>query len=233
MNKIRYIIIIALLIILLIGLFSYKNKHEPFYELGLAEKNEDYIYPTVYKDFVSKDEAEYIKTTAAPLFKESEVVGEDNNDNKVLKNIRDSKTAWIEKNDPVVKQIIMRVCSIHNIPFENAENLQVVKYGKGGFYREHHDSVYEDDESNKQFLSLGGHRILTMLIYLNDDFDGGATRFVNIKKDIKPPKHGSILFYPLDKQFKRCHPKALHAGLPLESGEKIIANVWLRQEQFG
>jgi len=232
MNKYKYIIITSLLLTILIVLSFYKNYHEPFAELGLADENEEYIYPKVYTDFISKKEAEYIKKNTANKFNESEVLGSNGKTDEIVKNIRDSKTAWIEKNDPVVKKIIMRVCSIHNLPFENAEDLQVVKYGKGGYYKEHHDSVYEDDETSKKFLKSGGHRMLTMLIYLNDDFEGGATRFVNLNKDVKPPKYGSILFYPLDKHNRKCHPNALHAGLPLNSGEKIIANVWIRQNAF-
>ena len=71
-----------------------------------------------------------------------------------------------------------------------------------------------------------------MLIYLNDEFTEGATRFVVLKKDIKPPKYGGVLFYTLDKNLKKCHPKALHAGLPVKSGNKYVANIWIRQMRF-
>lgn len=235
MKNNRYIIITLLLLLIALVAYFYQNSYEKFAsyaELGLAEESEDYNYPKIYDDFISESEAKYIKKSANNKFNESEVLGSNGETDEVLKDIRDSKTAWLDKNDPVIKNIIMRVCSINNYPFENAEHLQVVKYRKGGFYREHHDSVYEDDEISKKFFESGGHRVLTMIIYLTDDFEGGATRFVTLKKDVKPKKHGSILFYPLDKNNRRCHPKALHAGMPLKSGEKIIANVWIRQRAF-
>jgi hypothetical protein len=61
MNKYKYIIITSLLLTILIVLSFYKNYNEPFAELGLADENEEYIYPKVYTDFISKKEAEYIK----------------------------------------------------------------------------------------------------------------------------------------------------------------------------
>uniref|UniRef100_A0A6C0B6M3 Fe2OG dioxygenase domain-containing protein n=1 Tax=viral metagenome TaxID=1070528 RepID=A0A6C0B6M3_9ZZZZ len=226
--KSSYIGLCLILIFIIISFSILSTPHiETFAELGFADDNEEYIYPTVYNNFISPKEANYILSQAEPKFTDSETIG-----SGVDTQIRKSKTAWLSKNDLTIKNIIQRVCAINNYSIENAEDLQVVKYGPGGFYNPHHDSTGDDNKESHEFLKLGGHRIATMLIYLNDDFEGGATRFVNLAKDIKPPKHGSILFYPLDKYNNKCHPKALHAGLPLSSGQKYIANVWIRQKPF-
>lgn len=222
-------IALGLILIFIIISFSILSTPpvETFAELGYAHDDDDYIYPTVYNNFITPHEANYILSQAEPKFTDSETIG-----GGVDTQTRKSKTAWLDKCDPTIKTIIERVCAINNFPSENAEHLQVVKYGPDGFYNPHHDSTGDDNPESKEFLKSGGHRVATMLIYLNDDFEGGATRFVNLAKDVKPPKHGSILFYPLDKYNNRCHPKALHAGLPLTSGQKYIANVWVRQGPF-
>lgn len=226
--KASYIAIVLILIFVIIT-FSllYRPYKETFAELGYADDADEYIYPTVYNNFITPQEAKYILSQAEPKFHNSETIG-----GGVDKNTRKSKTAWLDKCDPKIKTIIDRVCAINNHSIENAEHLQVVKYGPDGFYNAHHDSTGDDNKESAEFLRTGGHRIATMLIYLNDDFEGGATRFVNLEKDIKPSKYGSILFHPLDKYNRKCHPKALHAGLPLTSGEKYIANVWIRQTAF-
>jgi len=223
-----FYIVILLLVIFSVSYFVEQNIEPPsFAELGYSDTNDEYIYPVVYNNFIDQNEANYILKNATPKFEESQTIG-----GGVDVQTRKSKTAWLDKNDPVVKTVILRVCEIHGHSFENAEHLQVVKYGPNGFYNPHHDSTGDENKESAEFLQSGGHRVLTMLIYLNDDFTGGSTRFVNLERDVKPPKHGSILFFPLDKHNRRCHPKALHAGLPLESGEKYIANVWIRQGPF-
>ena len=75
-----------------------------------------------------------------------------------------------------------------------------------------------------------GYRVLTMVIYLNDDFEGGATKFPNIDKEYKPEKYSGLLFYPMNKNGDKCHDNSLHAGMPVISGEKYIANVWIRDK---
>jgi prolyl 4-hydroxylase len=192
----------------------------------IADINEEYILPTIHENIITDEEAKYIINKSTNNFKDSIIVS------GLDSNIRKSKTAWLNKFNPVVKSIILRVCKITNSPFENAEHLQVVKYDTNGFYNEHFDTVTNYDKSSQHFLRQGGHRIITMLIYLNDEFSEGETRFPILKKKIKPPKHSGILFYTLDKNLKKCHPKALHAGLPIKSGHKYIANVWIRQNPY-
>ena len=192
----------------------------------LADINDEYILPTVHPNIVNEEDVKYMLNKSENYFKDSVTVG------GVDKNIRKSQTAWLDKYDPVVQKIILKVCNLTNTPFENAENLQVVKYEKDGFYNEHFDSVSSNCVSSKKFLNDGGHRIVTMLIYLNDDFEEGSTRFVTLGKDIKPPKYSGILFYTLNKNMNNVHPNSLHAGLPIKSGFKYIANVWLRKSEF-
>jgi prolyl 4-hydroxylase len=192
----------------------------------LADINDEYILPTIHPNIISAEETEYILKKSENKYKNSVTVGGHNS------NIRKSQTAWLSKVDPIIKNIISRVCDLTNTPFENAENLQVVKYEKDGYYNEHFDSVANTTGNSKFFLSQGGHRIITMLIYLNDDFDEGGTRFIVLNKDIKPPKGYGILFHTLDKNNKKCHPKSLHAGLPIKSGNKYIANIWIRENKY-
>ena len=71
-----------------------------------------------------------------------------------------------------------------------------------------------------------------MLIYLNDEFTGGATNFVKLNKVIKPPKYGAVMFRPLEKNSNKCHPLALHKGTKVESGIKYVCNVWIREGKY-
>jgi prolyl 4-hydroxylase len=205
---------------------NYNNNINNNINVFMANINDDYVLPSLHQKLITDEEAKYIITKSTDHFEDSVVIS------GYHVNIRKSKTAWISKFNPIVKNIILKVCQLTNTPFENAEHLQVVKYDTNGYYNEHYDSAADNSSLAQEFLKLGGHRIVTMLIYLNDEFTGGATRFINLNKDIKPPKNAGLLFFTLDKNLKKCHPKALHAGLPILSGNKYIANVWIRQMRF-
>lgn len=209
------------------SMYWFYKIQEPFVEpikcRGYAKNTDEYVLPVEYPGFITEKEATYILQKAAPLFEESLVVS--GKDTKVRK----SETAWLEKTDPVVENIIQRVCKVSGKPFENAEQIQVVKYEPNGYYNEHHDACCDDVEGCVEFEKRGGQRVITMLLYLSDGFEGGATRFPNLNREYKPPKYGGLLFHPLEKNGSRCHPYALHAGLPVTSGTKYIANIWIRE----
>ena len=119
-----------------------------------------------------------------------------------------------------------------NIPFEHAEKLQVVKYQPGGFYSAHYDASCDDKKECVEFEKNGGQRIVTLIIYLNDDYEGGHTEFTNLKKNYKLNKGDALLFYSLEKNGNLCHPLSLHSGTSVKSGEKYIANIWLREKPY-
>ena len=226
--KNKYIFIFILLILLSIILYSsfVKAKEEKKEGFGYSYEDSEFIEPKVYPNIITEEDAQYILQASKDKYEKSYIVGGYN------ESIRKSKTCWLDKSDPVINTIIQRVCDIVKKPIENAEDLQIVKYDPNGYYNEHHDSCCDDSEECKEFLKGGGNRIVTMVIYLNDDFEGGATRFVNLEKDIKPDKYSGILFFPMNKNQDKCHNKSLHAGLPILSGNKYIANVWIRENKF-
>jgi prolyl 4-hydroxylase len=220
----EYIIIIIILLILFIVIKPYV---EFFINSNYALMNDAYDEPYIINNIITEQEAKYIIDSANTKFSDSYILG-----NVLNTSIRKSKTAWLYKNDPIILSIMIRIANIVKIPLENAEELQVVKYEPNGYYNEHHDSCCDGSSKCIDFIKQGGQRIKTVLIYLNDDFTEGETYFPVLKKKYKPPKYSAIIFNPLAKNSNKCHPKALHAGLPVKSGIKYITNLWFRERKF-
>ena len=219
---IEYIILFLIVFIAIIKLYKKKSKNEFKY----ASIEDEYIEPKVIENIITNEECNYILDKSKDLFRESSILsGKDTT-------IRKSYTCWLEKNDPVIKKILNRVCSKLKQKFENCEDLQIVKYDENGYYREHHDSCCDDNEHCKEFIKRGGQRKITIVIYLNDDFEEGTTYFPKLDKHYKAPKNGGLLFYSLSKKRNICHPKALHTGTDVKKGQKYIANIWIREDKF-
>ena len=101
------------------------------------------------------------------------------------------------------------------------EDLQVVCYAPGEYYKAHLDEI--SGRGNKLI------RAWALLVYLNDDFEGGETYFESIGLSIKA-ETGKALLFPLLNEDLRTHRLSLHAGQPVSSGKKYACNIWLRVE---
>lgn len=182
--------------------------------------------PQVLDNFLSLEEIEHVKKSCNN-FETSGTVGKNSG-------YRNSQTCWLPKgNDAVIDEIIKRGADTAQLPFENCEDLQVVKYDTGGFFKEHNDSCFEDNDDCQQFRNRGGHRIATILISLSDkyDYEGGETRFSILDKNYKLDKGNAVLFYNLDQEGNELK-NSTHGGLEITTGEKWIANIWIRENEF-
>lgn len=110
------------------------------------------------------------------------------------------------------------------------EDIQVVRYGSMGKYDPH----YDGDECGEDTGTTCAHnqRTATILMYLNDDFTGGETRFPHLGElKIKPEKGKAVFFWVSDPATGYVFEKTLHGGDPVQQGEKWIATQWIRRSK--
>jgi prolyl 4-hydroxylase len=210
-------------------LCSYSNFTKINNNSGYCSINDPYTKPEIINNLLTSEQCNEIINYSKDKLFDSQVVSGRNS------NIRNSRQFWIEKDNPLVKDLFHKLSQKYNIPVENAESLQVVNYKPNQYYKEHHDACCDDTQDCKTFIEQGnnsGNRILTILIYLNDEFIDGETYFKNLDLKMKAPIGSGIVFYPLGSNSNKCHPLALHAGLPISSGEKWVCNIWFREREF-
>lgn len=227
--KILIIVIVIVIIIAIIYYLLARNQVSTFgpaSNLGYAADNGPYDKPFIMQQLLTPEHCQKIIEYADGKLVDSEVVG------GKIANIRNSQQTWIKKDNPLVRPLFEKISQMFDIPVENAEDLQVVRYQPNQFYNEHHDACCDSNTQCEDFVKKGGQRKLTVLVYLNNDFTEGNTYFKNLDLKVKPPVGDAIVFYPLAKNSNKCHPKALHAGMPVSSGEKWVANIWFRERAF-
>lgn len=162
-------------------------------------------------------------------------VGEINSE--LDKNSRSSTQAWFNQEENEVTKLIeskalelvgrMPDCFGKVSVADNFEEIQVVRYTKDGKYDPHYDGT-ECGESIEA-PCLKNQRMATLLIYLNDDFEGGQTRFPNLNRSIKPKKGSAVFFWVSDPKTGLLFKETLHGGDPVMEGEKWIATQWIRR----
>jgi len=191
-----------------------------------ASNNDEWIYPEIIEGIIKPEKCKEIINYISNNLKDSEILSGKNY------SIRNSQQTWIKKDNELVKPIFNYISNKFGIPIENAEDLQIVRYLPGNYYNPHHDSCCDLHQNCYDFIKRGGQRILTVLIYLNNEFTDGETFFPKLNKKYKPKTGDALVFYPLAKKTNKCHPLALHAGLPVTNGEKYVCNIWFRENKF-
>jgi prolyl 4-hydroxylase len=106
--------------------------------------------------------------------------------------------------------------------FSNIEDVQILRYEPGEFYKPHNDYFNFPPE----IVSTDNDRIATIIFYLNDNFTCGATEFPMLNINVKP-RTGSALFFDY-KYTPEINKLTLHGGMSVDSGIKYVATSWIR-----
>lgn len=199
----------------------------------------------VYHNFLRPEEADHLIALARPHLAKSKVIVAESGKVEDSK-VRTSSGAWIQRaQDPVVAGIERRISAWTGAPVENAEPMHVLHYGVGEEYQPHVDFFVEDKNTIN-----GGQRVATILLYLNDVPEGGETVFP-FSKLVPAPEHAAeysecarkgtaakarkgdaLLFYSVLPNGQSMDVLSTHAGCPVLKGEKYVASVWLRQDEW-
>jgi prolyl 4-hydroxylase len=141
---------------------------------------------------------------------------------------RKSQQAWLKDSDhSVINNLSRKVAALSNLPVSHQEELQVAVYHPGGKFDAHFDACDERLGKCDGMNRYGGPRLMTVLIYLNDNYQGGTTSFPNLGRTIRPEKGKAIVFWNVDPGNYELLRNSMHSGDPLHSGEKWIANKWV------
>ena len=179
-----------------------------------------------------KEECEYVMSFAHPALSVSRAI-----DPASGASIRDPVRTSSGMNfslvfkDIVVGFVEQTMASAAGMQITNSEPLAVLNYQPGEEYKPHFDAFLPNDPGASQLLAMGGQRIKTVLVYLNDDFVGGATDFPNRSLRVEP-EVGKLLVMENCEADGSPSQVGLHAGLAVTEGEKWLASMWLRERTF-
>jgi prolyl 4-hydroxylase len=182
----------------------------------------------IVRDFMSAEECAYAIQTISNASAPSTV---GNINGFEVSNARQSKTHLFEADNKFGTAIDLRISRLLNTPANHHEVLQGVVYGKGDYFIQHHDYISDDVPQWADEMERGGQRVQSILIYLNDDFDGGGTTFPLLELTVKPMK-GMLITWTNINDKGACNPYTLHASTAIEHGEKFVMTTWIRERSF-
>lgn len=104
----------------------------------------------------------------------------------------------------------------YGVEFEWFERPQILRYGPGGKYHAHADAEHYDRALGRYVRAQD--RDYSVLVYVNDDYEGGAIAFPKLGYEVQP-RAGMLIAFPSDHRYE-------HAALPTTAGTRLALVSW-------
>lgn len=132
---------------------------------------------------------------------------------------------------PIPNNSIILALTERHLAFLSAVNIAhfeppvILKYEKGQYYKWHYDAILPSTDKLTKEIQSFGQREKSIILYLNDKFQGGETEFKSPFLSLKPKMGHYIMFDNLDENNK---PSSIHRGAEVLYGEKWVMTIWTR-----
>ena len=165
-------------------------------------------------------ECAYLIDVAAPLLEPSLVI-DPRSGRRMRDPVRTSDVAAfpLALENPAIHALNRRLAATTGTRMAQGEPLQILRYRPGQEYKAHLDAL--PHAQNQRFL--------TALVYLNEAYEGGETRFPAIDLSVRG-KRGDALIFRNTLRDGAIDESARHIGMAVRSGTKYIASRWIRAQ---
>lgn len=181
---------------------------------------------SVVEGFLRPEVCDWIAGRARPLLRRADVfdqvTGASRHDER-----RSNSSAYFDllTTDVVLSLVRARVAAAVGSAPKRLEASQVLHYAVGQRFDLHFDFL---NTAAGGFASAEhGQRVKTVIVYLNDDFEGGETHFPRLPLNYRGKKGDALIFSNVDAAGLPDR-RTLHAGLPPTEGEKWVLSHWVR-----
>jgi prolyl 4-hydroxylase len=144
-------------------------------------------------------------------------------------NTRTNSSASFELFDTDLVNIILqhRMAAAVGLPLRHLEAATVLHYAPGEQISDHYDFIDPNAPNYHEQVARGGQRVVTFLVYLNDDYQAGETEFPRLNLRYKASR-GDALFFVNVQADGQPNTQTLHAGRPPQGEDKWIVSQFMR-----
>jgi len=130
--------------------------------------------------------------------------------------------------DLVLQLTKLRMAGALQTHVAHQEPTTFLRYRKGQEYLAHYDLIRPQEEAAAaEELRTLGQRIATVLVYLNQGYEGGETHFPHLNWGFKGKTGDALIFWNMSAAGER-ERNSLHTGMPVKSGRKWLLSQWVR-----
>ncbi len=145
--------------------------------------------------------------------------------------VRSNTTALftILETDLPLLMVRRRIAETVGVPPLHLERTSIFRYEPGQRFTRHVDYLDPHQTQYRQQIATYGQRVLTFLVYLNEDFDGGETTFLLIGRKFRGRSGDAVFFYNVGETGDPDQLTA-HEGSPPTGGQKWLLSQFIRNK---
>ena len=176
----------------------------------------------VVRNLLTAEECRYVITLAEPQLQPSFVIHPQTGQ-RIPHPVRTSSGMSFgpTTEDRVINLINRRLARVTGTEVGWGEPLHVLRYRPGEEYRPHVDAL----------PGVDNQRWWTVLVYLNEGYGGGSTRFDLAGIEFAGGTGDALIFRNVDEA-GQGDASTRHSGLPVTAGTKWLASRWIRQRPY-
>ena len=133
----------------------------------------------------------------------------------------------IVESDLILILLRARIAAATGFPPAVMELTKVLHYAVGQQFAPHFDFLDPATPGLAREIEARGQRLVTFLLYLNDDYEGGETDFPSIGLRYRGRRGDALLFANVDLGGNPDR-RTLHVGRAPTRGEKWLLSQWIR-----
>ena len=175
----------------------------------------------VVKDLATTEACDWLIARARPRLKPAQIYDEKEGRHRSGDGRTNTVCPFPQPDRDLILAIVRaRVASVTGMQVRAMESPHILHYSEGEEFAPHFDTT--ENPNSPGFRP----RVLTFLISLNDDYEGGETEFPVIGGRWKGRKGGALFFWNVEPD-GTLDRRTLHAGRPVTRGEKWMLSQWI------
>ena len=142
---------------------------------------------------------------------------------------RDNDAAILEPDrvDAIVGFVRARIAGLADVPVAALEPTQILHYEVGQQFDAHVDFLDTTNPAGASDVEKHGQRVLTVLVYLNDNYEGGETAFPDVGYAFKGRKGDALVLWNIGEDGQPDW-RSRHIGTAPKRGVKWLLSQWIR-----
>lgn len=174
---------------------------------------------------LTPEECDYVISRGTPYLKRGLVAGSQTVDMRT----NTAAALGLIESDALIQSLDTLACHALCEPDAHGENLSLLHYIPGQQFGAHCDWIDPADPARQKELEMSGQRIKTLIVYLNEGYEGGETVFQRVGWRFKG-KRGDALMWDNVDAAGAIDPRTLHEGTSPRSSDKFVLSKWMRNK---